>query len=130
MLKVYAATDCPAGLDKNKAAWLLNKNAAYSFAAYATQNKKIKLTGKSKSVVELGSAVTYTTTLDPALIINLQGIEYYDYANKIAENPPGNYTFTYKFSTPGLHNLIAIAVVSDASAPFYISNPETLLVKK
>jgi hypothetical protein len=110
MMKIYPYALYPG--DKKTASWLLNKDMAYTFAAFCTFNKKLTIAFKSKPRTE-GSKVEVNVTFGDLDITTIDSVVFYDYSQRLAMQikPATTVMLASASVKAGVHSFLAIAYI-------------------
>jgi hypothetical protein len=117
--------------DVAKSSWLLNKDIAFIYRAYATHDGPLKVTSPSnlsarREVFDAGSAVTIR--VDDSRFAGWKKLELYDGATKVGELARGPAEFTVKGLKAGYHAFSVLG--TDGNGNLRPSNPVLVVVRK
>ena len=114
-----------------KSSWLLNKDIAFVYRAYATHNRPLKITSPDPmsaqgKVWDAGSSVTII--VDDSKFIGWKKLELYDGATKVGELAKGPAQFTVKDRNAGYHAFSVLG--TDDNGNTRPSNPVLVVVRR
>jgi dienelactone hydrolase len=116
--------------DRTRSSWLLSKDTAYLYRAYATFNNPLKITSPDRdfarsNLVAAGSSITIT--VDDSRFSGWKRLELYDGANRVGEltQPPAR--FTASALKQGYHAFSVLGTGSDGT--IRTSNPVLVVVR-
>jgi predicted esterase len=112
-----------------KSSWLLNKDIAFIYRAYATYNRPLKITSPRSDrdqVWDAGSRVT--VVVDDSRFAGWKKLELYDGAKKVGELAKGPTRFTVKDLKAGYHAFSVLG--TDGRGNLRPSGPVLVVVRK
>jgi hypothetical protein len=117
--------------DIRNSSWLLNKNIAFIYRAYATYNKPLTITSPSPDASKTESWATGSNVpivVDATKFPNWKTLEFYDGSRILGEITQGSPQFTAKNLTPGYHVFSVLG--TDTFGTVRTSNPVLVIVRK
>jgi hypothetical protein len=114
--------------DLAKSSWLLTEDLAYTYRAYATYDRPLKITSPQNDrdqVWDAGSSVTIR--VDDSKFAGWSKLELYDGATKVGELTKGRAEFTVKHLKAGYHAFSVLG--TDGKANTRPSNPVLVVVR-
>jgi hypothetical protein len=127
LTKIAAAKDFKG--DITKSSWLLNKDLAFIYRAYATCDRALKITRPENDrdlVWDAGSSVTIA--VDDSQFAGWKKLELYDGAKKVDELAKGPAEFSVKDLKPGYHAFSVLG--TDGKGTIRPSNPVLVVVRR
>jgi hypothetical protein len=107
-----------------KSSWLLNKDIAFIYRAYATHDWPLKITSPSNMSAKdevFGAGSSVTIKVDDSKFIGWTKLDLYDGAKKVGELTKGPAKFTVKDLTAGYHTFSVLG--TDGKDNIRPSNP-------